>query len=413
MTEKYEKAPRDKPPDRPSAPKLPTTQLPASKLPTTQLPASKLPTTKLPTGPEKATERLRRTRSDSIGPLGRAPARATTPLPIDPTPPPSDRGPIHGWLRSALFDNTGLKFLSMVLAVTVFLLVNTDKDREITARVGVTYKIPEDKVLVSERLDEVRVTLKGAWRRLRKFDERELDRIDLDLSKASGGEIALTNDLIHLPAGVTVTSINPRFVHIAFDKRVEKVVEVIPAVTGRPQHGYVAAEAKPTPATVKLRGGQGMLAAVTSVHTREVSLEGRNEGFTTETEAAPPEGVEVVGNPAIALQIRVDEELVIRKLPGVAVEIRSDDPARWRVAPTTVDVTLTGSLLEVEKARSVLVPVVKPGADPKAREIEVTVEGLPSSIGVKVSPEHVRLVPGKPGAGKPAPGKPSSAPRTP
>ena len=40
--------------------------------------------------------------------------------------------PVRRWIHGALFDNLGLKFLSMVLAVTVFLLVNTDKDREIT-----------------------------------------------------------------------------------------------------------------------------------------------------------------------------------------------------------------------------------------------------------------------------------------
>ena len=85
-----------------------------------------------------------------IGP--RAPVRVSTPspLPLDPAP---ERGALRRWVRSALFDNVGLKFLSMVLAVTVFLLVNTDKDREITAHVGVSYMLPEDKVLVSDRID--------------------------------------------------------------------------------------------------------------------------------------------------------------------------------------------------------------------------------------------------------------------
>jgi hypothetical protein len=129
-----------------------------------------------------------RSRSETLSPLGRAPARSTKPPPIPPPPivpdPPPERGAIRRWLQSAMFDNVGLKFLSIVLAVTVFLLVNTDKDREIAARVGVSYTLPEDKVLVSDRIDEVRVTIKGAWRRLRKFDEREVDRINLDLRRA-------------------------------------------------------------------------------------------------------------------------------------------------------------------------------------------------------------------------------------
>jgi YbbR domain-containing protein len=257
--------------------------------------------------------------------------------------------------------------------------------------------MPEDKVLVSERIDEVRVTVKGPWRRLRKFDEREVERINLDLQHAASGEIPLTSDMIKLPSGVTVTSINPRFIHIAFDKRIEKVVEVTPAIAGRPQHGYVVAEAKPQPATVKLRGGEGMLTALTAIHTREISLEGRTDSFLAETEAAPPEGVDIVGNPPINVQVRIDEELVTRKLPGMTVVVRSDgDPSRWKVTPPQVDVSLTGALLAVEKARTSLIPVVKLTPDSKTREVEVTVDGLPPGIGVKISPEHVKLAPGKP-----------------
>ncbi|HEX2688864.1 MAG TPA: hypothetical protein VHN14_19710, partial [Kofleriaceae bacterium] len=85
-----------------------------------------------------------RKRPQTIGTLGRAPARSTMPPPVAPAPPP-ERDAVRGWLRSAMFDNVGLKFLSMVLAVTVFLLVNTDRDREITARVGVSYTLPEDR----------------------------------------------------------------------------------------------------------------------------------------------------------------------------------------------------------------------------------------------------------------------------
>jgi YbbR domain-containing protein len=354
-----------------------------------------------------------RPRSQTIGTLGRAPARVTKPLPPlnSPRPapePPPDRGAVRRWLRGAMFENLGLKFLSMVLALTVFLLVNTDKDRETTILVGVSYRMPEDKVLVSDRIDDVRVTIKGSWRRLRKFDPREIDRVNLDLRHLSSGEIAISNDMIHLPSGVLITSISPRYVRVVFDKRIEKIVEVGTVATGRPQHGYVVEETKPLPPTIKLRGGERALASVTAVHTREVSLEGRTDSFVTEAEVVPPDGTEVVGNPRISVQIRIDEELVTRKLPGVPVAIRSDsgDPSRWTVVPAQVDVTLTGALLGVEKARDSLVPVAKLPPDAKAREVQITVEGLPPGIGVKVSPEHARLVPAKPLPAPPPPRTP-------
>jgi YbbR domain-containing protein len=347
-----------------------------------------------------------------LGQLGRPPVRQSTPLPVASDPPPPERSALRRGMRGAMFDNIGLKFLSMVLAVTVFLLVNTDKDREITVHVGVSYLLPEDKVLVSDRLDEVRVTLKGSWRRLRKFDEREIDRISLDLRHASTGEMALSTDMIHIPSGVTVTSINPRAVHIAFQKRVDKVVEVSPQVTGRPQHGYFVAEIKTVPATVKLRGAEGTLAALPAIRTREISLEGRTEPFATETETVPPEGVDVIGTAQVSIQIRIDEELVTRKLPGLTVSLKGDsDPARWHVAPQQVDVTLTGALLAVEKARTTLTPVVRITPDLKPREAEVTIEGLPPGIGVKISPEHVKLAPLKQPLVPPAP--PPSTPARP
>jgi hypothetical protein len=320
------------------------------------------------------------------------PARPSAPLPVTPDPP--ERGALRLGLRSALLDNMGLKFLSMVLAVTVFLLVNTDEDREITARVGVSYMLPEDRVLVSDRLDEVRVGLKGAWQRLRRFDEREIDRITLDLRGGSSGEITITADMIRLPSGLTVTSINPRSVHVAFDKRVDKVVEILPSVTGRAQHGYTVAEIKPIPATVKLRGAERTLTALTAIRTREINLEGRSELFVAETQVVPPSGVDVVGNVQVLVQIHIDEELVARKLPGLAVVVKGDgDMSRWRVTPPQVDVSLTGTLLEIEKARASLVPVVKATPDARPREAEVTIEGLPPGIGVKISPEHVKLAP--------------------
>src|SRR5690349_1306685 len=143
-----------------------------------------------------------RPRNETISNLGRAPARQPVPPPKRPPPDPAERGAVRRWIHDALFENVGLKFLSLVLAITVFLLVNTDRDREITARVGVSYTLPDDKVLVSQRLTELRVGVRGPSRQLRRFDEREIDRIELDLRNVSDGEIAITPSMVRLPAGL-------------------------------------------------------------------------------------------------------------------------------------------------------------------------------------------------------------------
>jgi YbbR domain-containing protein len=345
-----------------------------------------------------------RKRSDTIGNIGRAPARRLPPPSRAPVEPP-ERGGARRWIHGALFENMGLKGLSLILAITVFLLVNTDRDREITARVGVSYTLPDDKVLVSDRLDEVRITIKGRWQRIRKFDERSLDRVNIDLRRAPSGEVPITADMFNLPSGLQITSISPKTVRVVFDRRVEKVVEVMPQLAGRPMHGYVVSEVIPTPATLRVRGAAGTLAALSTVRTQDVSVEGRTESFTTDTTAFTPEGVEPVGSETISVQVVIDEELVTRKLPGLVVHASGDgvDPAKWAITPAQVEVSLTGPVLAIEKAKAALAPVVRLSAsDTKAREMAVSIDGLPPGVGVKISPERVKVTPIRAVPGSPA-----------
>jgi YbbR domain-containing protein len=316
-----------------------------------------------------------------------------------PSEPPPERGAVARWIRGALFDNIGIKFLSLVLAVTVFLLVNTDKEREIRVRAFLEYKYPRDKVvLTSDELEEVTVTIKGPWRRLRAFDERELSRITLDLSSTPTGEVPITPDLISLPPGLNVVSVTPAAVRVAFDKRVEKTVEVTAVTGGRPQFGYVVAEQKVVPATVQVRGGERLLAALTSIRTHEVSVQNRTESFDTQIDLAPPAGVETEPGQNVTVYVRVEEELVTKRLPGLPIAVRGDgvDPARWTVEPAQIEVTLTGARLAIEKAKDKLVPYVKLApTDTRAREAEVTIDGIPPGVGKRTSPEHVRVIPVK------------------
>jgi YbbR domain-containing protein len=343
-----------------------------------------------------------RKRADTIGNLGRSPARRepTPPPPPSrpPVDPPRERFGIRKFIHDALFENLGLKFLSMVLAITVFLLVNTDRDREISARVGVSYTLPDDKVLVSDRLDEVRVSIKGPWQRLRRFDERELERINIDLRRAQSGDVYITPDMVSLPSGLRVTSISPRTVRVVFDRRLEKLVEIQPSLVGRPMHGYVVSEVKPIPMTIKVRGAERALKGLTSVRTQDISVDNRAEAFATETKILTPDDVEPAGSGDVLVQVSIEEELVTRKLPGQLVRVAGEgiDPARWQVSPAQVDITLTGTLLAIEKAKAALSPVVRPSAsDTRPREVAVSIEGLPPGVGVKISPERVKINPVK------------------
>ncbi len=348
-----------------------------------------------------------RGRQETLSSLGRAPARTSSRIPMIPAPPDPtpERGAIRRFIHGALFDNVGLKFLSVVLAITVFLLVNTDKDEEITAKVGVGYTLPDDKVLVSDRIDELRVTIRGPRRRLQHFDETKVPRVDIDLRRGDSGNVLITPDMIHVPSGLTITSITPRTVHVAFDKRVEKIVVVEPKTDGQPQHGFFMASAKPNPATIQVRGAESALASLSAVSTAAMSIESRTESFVAETQVVPPDGVDVIGSPRVSVAVQIDEMLVRSSIVGMGVAIRGDGPnpidaTKWAASPAQVNVTLTGALLEVEKAKASIAAYVKlvapSGNDGKPRDADVQLDGLPPGIGATISPERVKLAPAKP-----------------
>ncbi|MCA9673810.1 MAG: hypothetical protein H6708_24920 [Kofleriaceae bacterium] len=331
-------------------------------------------------------------------------ARRPTEIAAEPERPRTGLG---GWLKGALTDNLGLKFLSLVLALTVFLLVNTDEDREIRARVHVAYSLPADKVLVSERVDEVKVTIRGPWRRIKRFDEREIDRISIDLTRAQGGEIAITPDMIDLPRGLEIVSIEPKVIRVAFEDLAVARVEVHPEWGGRPLHGYQVAEnlVKVEPATVVVRGAAGTIRALQSVRTQEVRVDGRSSHFDTSVPVVPPDGVEVDGDPMIKVSVAIQEELVTRKTPPAPVRVElppgvDASKVTWVAEPGEVQVELTGGLLAVERmVEPGIRPVVTLTPDMIARgqkvELPVRLEGAPQGVGVTVSPPTVVVVPRK------------------
>jgi YbbR domain-containing protein len=331
-----------------------------------------------------------RKKPETIGALGRSPARASMQIPTPlPGPPPPERGAIRRWIHGALFDNLGLKFLSMVLAVTVFLLVNSDRDSERFERVGVLYQLPDDKVLVSERVDEIHVTVKGPSRRFRKFDG--VPPITLDLRKAPNGEVPITAEMMHLPPGLQVTSISPHTVRVALDKRVEKAVKVAATVAGRPRHGYVIDDVKVEPDTIKIRGAESVLAGMTAMKTGEVNVEDQTTSFQMTSLLSLPAGIDIEDSQEVSVRVVIKPELVTKKLPKLAVTVQGDDAAKWKVDPVVVEVTVTGELLAIENA--VIKPVVKPPTDGKSHEVDVTIDGLSSTVGRKISPERVTISP--------------------
>lgn len=317
---------------------------------------------------------------------------------------------IARFLRGAFFENLGLKFIALVLALTVFILVHSDEDAVAGAYVDISYTLPEDRVLVSDRLDQVRITVKGTWRRVKRFDENALDSIRIDLRNFKSGDLIFRSDMFRVPPGLSIQSIDPPTMPLRFDERATKRVPVVAATRGDPARGYgVAAllarreKCDSKCDTVEIEGAASVVAAIDHVLTEEVSLVGKAESFYAQVGVAPPgQHVKVVGDPKIRVEVALVEELTTRELGEMPVNIRVGsglagvDLKRFTTEPTSVKVTLRGARLAVEQ---VLTSEVRAFVDVYAddavgggqRRAAVVIEGVPQGVALDLDPRDVDL----------------------
>jgi YbbR domain-containing protein len=311
-------------------------------------------------------------------------------------------------LRRAFFENFALKAVAMILSITLFILVHGERDAVIAAYIPVVYSpMPEDRVLMNEPLRQVRVMVKGPWTRVKRFDERQVDPLYIDLSKVSDGEYSFQDDMVRLPPGLQVVSINPASIRLEFEKTATKVVAVVPRVEGDPEHGYKVDRLTARPSHVSVRGAKTVVDATRGIETRPVSVEGKRETFREKIPLAPTEAHLTLVEPGpVEIEVTIVEEAAQLKLEGVPIVLRPapgvamPPPGRLTVEPANVTLVLRGTkkaIESVEKAQ-VFATVVFHGEDlplGRSRKALVVVEGTPPGVAVEAQPRDATLSAGK------------------
>jgi YbbR domain-containing protein len=310
---------------------------------------------------------------------------------------------VRGWIRGALFDNLAIKFVAMVLSVTVFILVHSDEEAVLGVYHRISYNMPTDRVLVSDRVDQVRLTLQGPYRKLRALEEKELDPIRIDLGNFQSGELELKPRMFHLPRGLEVQSITPQVVTLSFERRVEKEVPVVPAIAGEPARGWAVASVSATPPAVLIAGAESAVRQTTQVHTEEISLTGRAASFRARASLkAPRRFVELPGDPTVEVDVVMAEQQTARPLGEVAVVTRAGggvpaaDAPSFVASPATVKIAAHGPRLAVDAidpaAVTAFVELHPPDvARPGTRPLAVQVAGIPPGVAVEIQPREVTV----------------------
>jgi YbbR domain-containing protein len=187
--------------------------------------------------------------------------------------------------RKVFVENWGLKLVSFVLALMLWLYVTSKGKTELTLTVPIEFRnIPQGMALVGEVAGTIEVRVQGQERDLRDITSGKKVTGVLDLSRAVDGEnvIRISPDDINRPARVAVTRISPFEVKVKLERLIRKAFRLKARLRGSPAEGYVVTGVSVKPSRITIEGPAEVLQALGSIETMPVDIEGSRKSIAIE-----------------------------------------------------------------------------------------------------------------------------------
>lgn len=194
-------------------------------------------------------------------------------------------------LRGWLFDNLGLKFTALLLAVAVYLNVYTDRTTVMLLSFPVEFTdLPDSLALSGPAPAVVQAQMRGTWKQLIGMRVRE-PRLRVSLLGAVPGRFSRAVSPADLPMaeqGVTLENlIGPRMIEIDIDDRITLELPVAARIDGVPAAGFTMRDGvRLDPAIVEVTGALSALAGMDSLVLASLSVSGRRDTVRAELAAA-------------------------------------------------------------------------------------------------------------------------------
>lgn len=180
------------------------------------------------------------------------------------------------FFRRHVINNLGLKILSLLIAVLLWMAIAVEPKPEVAITVPIEFhNSPDNLEISSESIPQVQVLVKGPSGIVHSLGTAEVHAM-IDLASATPGEHTydLSPARVRVPRDVEVLQAIPSQFRISFDYRATKKVEVRPRVIGATAPGFRMQDVTVDPPTVTLVGPQKRVEAIESVITDPVDASG-------------------------------------------------------------------------------------------------------------------------------------------
>lgn len=173
-----------------------------------------------------------------------------------------------------LTQDLGLKAISIVIAVVLWIVVLGSRPVEVTKEVPIEIITAPELMVSNEVPDRVSFRLSGPKAFLRAIRDRreEAIRVDLTGNRQSVVNYKFFSDNIRLPIGVKVLSVNPPSIVARLETVRRKEVPVRLEFRGAPKDGLQIVRSEPRPPTVRIKGPESKIESVREVRSLPIEL---------------------------------------------------------------------------------------------------------------------------------------------
>jgi len=215
------------------------------------------------------------------------------------------------FFKRYVVHNFTLKVLSLMLAMGLWFLISPDEQpAEVAVRAPIVFQhVPSQLEISTESIPEAQIRVRGPERVIRQLQANEI-HAEIELAGAKPGErtFDLTSQQVRHPRDVTVVQVVPSQLHLAFDSRSTREVEIHPRVTGNFADGEQIVKVDSDPARITITGPRHHVEKVDAATTDPVDATGtRGSAVFTTNVYVPDPLVQVVQTTSIRVTVLVEK----------------------------------------------------------------------------------------------------------
>jgi len=210
-----------------------------------------------------------------------------------------------------VLHNFWLKTLSLLLAAGLWWQISPDEQpAEVSLHAPVVFQhVPQHLEISSETVPEAQIRVRGPERVIRQLQASEV-HAEIDLGDAKAGErtFDLTSQQVRHPSDVHVVQVVPSQLHLSFDTRLTRDVEIHPRVTGNFGAGEQITKVDVDPPRITITGPKHHVEKVDAATTDPLDATGtRGSAVFTTNVYVPDPLVQVVAPTSIRVTVFVNK----------------------------------------------------------------------------------------------------------